>query len=52
MVMQENMNPLFLDHINFVVAQDDERQVVGIGQIRGTGKQFEMASLVVREVSL
>jgi len=47
MVKAENMNPLFLDHNNFLVAQDDERQVVGIGQIRGIGKQFEMASLAV-----
>jgi hypothetical protein len=37
MVKQENMNPLFLDVANFLIAQDDEQQVVGIGQIRPLG---------------
>lgn len=49
MVKQENMNPLFLDVANFLIAQDDEQQVVGIGQIRPLGKQYELASLVVRK---
>ena len=31
------MNPLFLDVANFLIAQDDEQQVVGIGQIRPLG---------------
>ena len=49
MVQGEKMNPLFQDPVNFLIAQDDENQVVGIGQIRPLGKQYELASLVVRE---
>jgi hypothetical protein len=37
MVKAANMNPLFLDFPNFLIAQDDEKQVVGIGQIRPLG---------------
>ena len=33
MVKAENMNPLFLDPANFIIAQDDDNTVVGIGQI-------------------
>jgi len=49
MVKAEKMNPLFQDPANFLIAQDDENDVVGIGQIRPLGKQYELASLVVRE---
>ena len=37
MVKDEKMNPLFLDVENFVIAQDDDQQVVGFGQIRPLG---------------
>jgi len=37
MINAANMNPLFLDFPNFLIAQDDEKQVVGIGQIRPLG---------------
>ena len=49
MVKAENMNPLFLDPANFIIAQDDDNTVVGIGQIRPLGKQYELASLVVAQ---
>jgi N-acetylglutamate synthase-like GNAT family acetyltransferase len=49
MVKSEKMNPLFQDPKNFIIAQDDDNQVVGIGQIRPIGKQYELASLVVRK---
>lgn len=49
MVREENMNPLFIDPVNFLIAQDDEAQVVGIGQVRPLGKNYELASLAVRK---
>ena len=33
------MNPLFIDPVNFLIAQDDEAQVVGIGQVRPLGEK-------------
>lgn len=47
-VTSENMNPLFLEPENFVIAEDDDG-IVGVGQIRTLGKSFELASLVVEE---
>nr|CAI77907.1 acetyltransferse [Guillardia theta] len=48
MVTKENMNFLFLNPADFLIAEADD-EIVGIGQIRSLGKSFELASLVVRE---
>jgi ribosomal protein S18 acetylase RimI-like enzyme len=47
----EKMNPLFLDPSRFIVAEDEEENLIGFGQVRPAGdtNRFELASLYVME---
>lgn len=49
LILENNLNPFGMSWKNFIVAADEENQLLGFGQIKKHNGVEELASLVVRQ---